>query len=549
MSNRDTRICGEYAEAIFRRSTEPMEPFGFEPNWADQPSRYKIYREVERIALPQPALTGLATMAEIMERARTPQPQPAALTYESLASILLYAHAALDRRLDVHWNMNHKDRVSYAHATFGRGTASGGGMYPTEIFLACGGCGPLLPGLYHYDNGHHALARLLNGDVTPRIRTALPQHPAIMHTDQFLLISLNFWKNSFKYNSFSYHVVTQDLGALLCSLRLLANGFGSDLTFFFWYADEELNQLLGLETLSESVFAVIPLPSDTLSASEKPTGVDQYVETEQSLPHIDKPAFQRSREILHFPTIERVHQSALLEKHETRPGTREAYNAGCDEFAAPGEKLLLPPPDTALLGDDLLSVFRRRRSSFGRFSRHTALRSEQFATLLHFAAVACNYTSDLKDADGSPHFTRLMTFVHNVKGIEAGAYAYDWKRHCLLTVARQDFSSFLQENYFLQNYNLAEIAALLVIVGKPESMLEVYGNRGYRVLQAEVGMVAQSVYLASTALSFNCGAALGFDNVALNKALGLHGTDERSILFLLIGNGLPHNADFVYSLV
>jgi SagB-type dehydrogenase family enzyme len=261
MSNRETRTCGEYAEAIFRRSTEPMEPFGFEPNWADQPSRYKIYREVERFALPQPSLSSLVSMAEIMERAQTPPAQSAALTYENLASILLYAHAALDRRLDVHWNMNHKDRASYAHSTFGRGTASGGGMYPTEIFWACGQHGPLLPGIYHYDNGHHAMARLLSGDVTQCIRMALSEHPAALATDQFLLVSLNFWKNSFKYNSFSYHVVTQDLGALLCSLHLLATGFGSDLPIFFWYADEELNQLLGLETLSESVFAVIPLPS------------------------------------------------------------------------------------------------------------------------------------------------------------------------------------------------------------------------------------------------------------------------------------------------
>jgi SagB-type dehydrogenase family enzyme len=545
MSNRETRTCGEYAEAIFRRSTEPMEPFDFEPNWADQPSRYKIYREVERFALPQPSLSSLVSMAEIMERAQTPPAQPAALTYENLASILLYAHAALDRRLDVHWNMNHKDRVSYAHATFGRGTASGGGMYPTEIFWACGQHGPLLPGIYHYDNGHHAMARLLSGDVTQRIRMALSEHPTALATDQFLLVSLNFWKNSFKYNSFSYHVVTQDLGALLGSLRLLATGFGSDLPIFFWYADEELNQLLGLETLSESVFAVIPFPS----AAGQTAPTDDRIHSGLPLSLIQKPAFQRSREILHFPTIQRVHQSALLETDEARPGSRDAYRASCDEFAAQGEKLLLPPPSTELMGDDLLAVFRRRRSSFGRFSSQKALRSEQFATLLHFASVACNYTSDLKSADGSPHFTRIMTFVNHIEGIAQGAYSYDWKRHCLLTVAQQDFSSFLQESYFLQNYNLAEISALMVIVGKPERMLEVYGNRGYRILQAEVGMVAQSVYMASTALSFNCGAALGFDNIAMNKALGLHGSDERSILYLLIGNGLPHNADFVYSLV
>jgi SagB-type dehydrogenase family enzyme len=169
---------------------------------------------------------------------------------------------------------------------------------------------------------------------------------------------------------------------------------------------------------------------------------------------------------------------------------------------------------------------------------------KQFGTLLHFASAGASYASDLKGNDGQPHFTRLMAFVNNVHELERGAYAYDWQRHCLWRVAMQDFSLFLQRNYFLQNYNLAEIAALVVVVGRPERMLEVYGNRGVRIINAEVGLMAQGLYMAATALSFNCGAALGFDNIALNTALGLDGTDQRSFLFLMVGNGPDGNANF-----
>lgn len=547
MLNRETSICQRYAEAIFRRNIEPMEPREFHPNWSDQPSRLKIYQQVERLALPTTALPRLASMGEILTRLQTPCGQPEALGQREIAAMLQFAHGQLNRRLDVNWNRNHRDRVPYFRSTFGRGTASGGGMYPTEIFWVSGQSGSFLPGVYHYDNGQHALARLLSGDVTRQVRQAVGEHPAVMHTDQFLLIALNFWKNSFKYNSFSYHVVTQDLGALLASLRLLANGFGSDLQTLLWYSDESLNRLLGLDTLYESVCAVIPIPTGSVPALS-PLAQSLAPAPFPQTTLVQKTAFQRSKTLLRFEMIEEAHQSTLIDT-EPRPESKAAYQAACDEFPVGGEKIGLPAPALDLLRMDLLTTFQQRRSSFGRFSNARPLSLDRFATMLHFTHVSCNYGSDLKSADGSPHFTRLLAFIRNVEGVKPGAYAYDGPRHCLWSIMQQDFSSFLQENYFLQNYNLLEMAALLVIVGKPEQMLRIYGNRGYRIIQAEVGLVAQSMYMASTALSFNCGAALGFDNIALNKALNLQ-EQERSFLFLLVGNGpAVENADFLYPLV
>ena len=540
MVNQQTQISRDYLEAVFRRARNPMEPKDFHPNWDDQPSRFKIYQGVERIPLPAAIPPAFSSMSAALERLDHPAMAPKSLTYKELATILLFAHGAINRRFDVNWNGDAADRARYTHATFGRGTASGGGMYPTEIFWACGAGGPLQPGIYHYDNAHHSLARLYTGDVTTRIQAALGRYPAAERTNQFLLLSLNFWKNSFKYNSFCYHVVTEDLGALLYSLRLMTIGFGSDLPFLFWFPDEELNCILGLETLFESVFTVIPLSMQPALPEQLPPCT--YSERLQA-PLVNKISFQRSKELIRFSTVEEMHQASLVDD-EQRPESKEAYKASCDEVAFCGEHVALPDPAMELLQGNVIETFQNRKSSFGRFSSHIPLTLKQFGTLLHFASAGASYASDLKGNDGQPHFTRLMAFVNNVHELERGAYAYDWQRHCLWRVAMQDFSLFLQRNYFLQNYNLAEIAALVVVVGRPERMLEVYGNRGVRIINAEVGLMAQGLYMAATALSFNCGAALGFDNIALNTALGLDGTDQRSFLFLMVGNGPDGNANF-----
>ncbi|HLX41063.1 MAG TPA: SagB family peptide dehydrogenase [Ktedonobacteraceae bacterium] len=552
MPNSEISISREYIEAVFARATRPMPPLYFEPNWGDQPSRFKTYQAVDRFPFSHVLPDRFASLADVLPRLAAPSGESRGITFAELGTILQFAHGVLSRRVRVTWNRDDRDLAVYhwsSHA-YARGTASGGGMYPAEMYWACGPNAALLPGLYHYDSAHHAMERLCIGDMTGRIQKALLEHPAALSTDQFLLISLNFWKNSFKYNSFCYHVVTQDLGALLCSLRLLTLGSGSDLRPFLWYRDEDLNRLLGLDTIDESVFVVVPVPSrvsTTLAAST----VKRYSTAPHTLKNhsgedvtlINKASFQRSKEVVRFPLNVSVHLSSLIDS-EPRPDEREACTASCNESDTDGERVPLPPLALEALQSDLLEVFYQRKSSFGGFSSHVPLSRIELATMLHVGALIRNYATDLKPADGTTYFTRLAVFINNVEGIKRGAYAYSQQRHCLHAIHVGDVSSFLQEQYFLQNYNLVETGALLAIVGRPEKMLEVYGNRGYRVLNAEVGMVAQGIYLAATALSFGCGAALGFNNAALNTMLGLDGTDEKTLLYLLTGHERRETARF-----
>jgi SagB-type dehydrogenase family enzyme len=542
MSNSSIEICRDYAEAVFQRVNSRLTPETFEPNWDDQPSRNKIYQQVERLQLSLNVSQSIAPFGKVIERIGTPQLELEALTTEQLATSLLLAHGLLRRRVTINWNPDNHLQPRYVNAIYSRGTASGGGLYPTEIYWASGQSGPLVAGVYHYDTANHALARLQTGDISKRLREALFQHPAAQATDQFLLITLNFWKNAFKYANFSYHVVTQDLGALLGSLRLLAAGFGSDLQYLFWFQDQAVNDLLGLDTLAESVFAVVPLPMNAL-AVQRParsffaSTISALDASARTVPFSlrEKQSYQRSQTVLRFPLVEDVHRSALIES-ETCPPAMDAYKAGYESYRTSGERLTLPQPDLSHLQNDLASIFQKRQSSFGRFSNARQLSAAELGTLLYCAASVRSYLADLKQPDGAPHFTRLMVFVNHIQHIKTGIYAYDPISHSLWTVQEGSYTDFLQNQYFLLNYNMEQVGAVVMVLGKLGPMLEVYGNRGYRILNAEVGMVAQGLYMATTAVSCGCGAILGFNNLEFNRVLGLEGTDERTILALLIGH-------------
>ena len=69
------------------------------------------------------------------------------------------------------------------------------------------------------------------------------------------------------------------------------------------------------------------------------------------------------------------------------------------------------------------------------------------------------------------------------------------------------------------------------------------------MINAEVGALAQTAYTAAAALGVGCGAVLGFDNIAIDEAVGLDDGDERTFLFVLLGHERADRADFDYRLV
>jgi len=390
--------------------------------------------------------------------------------------MLRLSYGQLDRRLRVTWNQDSADRVLYPEALWGRGTASGGGMYPIEIYWVAGAGGPMTPGVYHYSTAHHAFERLLIGDLTDEVRAACK---GAGKSDGFLLVTTRFWKNSFKYNSFCYHVVTQDCGALLGSFELIARGLGRRLDRVLWFDDERLDDLLGLDTMEETVLAVVPVPFARHDGSARDGGAGAADAGRGGL--IDVPFFERSKVTISFDQVEQVHR-AVLEDRRDRPAIDAARDLS--PIAPTGlPEVLLPEPRAVDFPASLGDVLRSRHTSFGSFDGSQPLGLDELAAVLAGTSSARHYASDV--APPETGFTGLYVLANRVSGLPSGAYRYDQEGHRLQVVQERPLADFLQKYYYLSNYNLDQVGAVLAISARWNSLwqpriqsAELRGGRG-----------------------------------------------------------------------
>ncbi|MFI9613371.1 nitroreductase family protein [Streptomyces sp. NPDC052023] len=519
----------EYATAIMHRGRIPMEPADFVPDWADRPRKAKYYPGAESFPLPDTPYPAHATVtAGCLPDGHPGTAEP--FTLPLLSGMLLDSYGLVGRRLGVQANTDLAALPHYPQANWSRGTASGGGLYPVSVYWVSGPSGPLTPGVHYYAPPQHSMQRLLAGDVSGEVRAALGAHGEA--TDQYLVLGVKYWQNAFKYNSFSFHAVSMDVGALLQTWRIWARARGLRLAPALWFDEARLAGLLGLGADEEGLFAVVPLLWDTPpAASDTPGGGGGAAVRRRDV--------ERSRTVLDFDTLHRIHR-ATAEHATARPAPGALGTCAPATPAGVAEPVALPPavfPEV-----DVRTALRTRRSSFGRFDATVPLTAVQLATAL----AACAETRLGSDAepDGTPRQARLYAFVNHVEGVEPGAYAYEPETHTLRLVAPGAPGSFLQQNYFLSNYNLEQTGAVLVPTLRTTAVLDATGDRGYRLVNATVGAIAQTFYTASAALGLGAGVALGFDNISYIEHLGLEDTGEAPLLIMLLGNERPHPADF-----
>ncbi|WP_407111818.1 nitroreductase family protein (plasmid) [Streptomyces sp. DSM 116494] len=537
----------EYAHAVLHRGRVPMEPTDHVVNWADGPRKGKYYPHAEAFALPGteelpdvPVAPGLLTGAggpgEGTGGLAHGDAGPAGFTLPLLSAMLKDSYGLTGRRLGVQANSDLPGLPFYTHANWSRGTAGGGGLYPMTIHWASGPAAPVLPGLHHYDVHRHAMTRLLAGDVTGRVREALgPDAPdEALDTDQYLVLGVKYWQNSFKYNSFSFHVVCTDLGTLVQTWRVWAAARGLRVAPMLWFDEPGLNRILGVTGEEETVFAVVPLRWD--GPAPRRNGPRTGPRHRPSVRHRDR---ERSRTLLDFTALTAMH-AATCARAADRPAPGALAAAAALPVDAGGVRTPLPPPVLPETG--LRRTLRRRRSSFGRFDARRRVGAGALSAVL--AACAGTRLAGDTDPSGDIRLARLYVFVNHVEGVGPGAYVYDPGRGDLRLVAEGRQGTFLQRNYFLANYNLEQAGAVLVPTVRTTAVLDALGDRGYRLAVGTAGAVSQSFYLAASALELGAGVALGFDNVSFVERLGLSAGDEAPLLIMALGHERPGPADF-----
>jgi hypothetical protein len=159
-------------------------------------------------------------------------------------------------------------------------------------------------------------------------------------------------------------------------------------------------------------------------------------------------------------------------------------------------------------------------------------------TLATVLAHACaGYPGDLPGSGDAPITVLPHVLVRRVSGVPAGAYRYDRRTGSLVTVdgTGDVLAGRLQPNTRMA---LPEAAAVVVPVGDQTTGGSTFGDRWYRLQQAEAGLVVHRAALAATARGLGTRIHSDGTNAATDALLGLTGP-LHALSFLLLGIPRP----------
>src|SRR5262249_7802301 len=232
---------------------------------------FKVYQKTKHYPLHQvPPLTlgdprRAFQQEEVMDEvARAEAPT---ISYESFSTLLYYTYgfSRHDEGAGVAWPYHRL--VAFARC-----------LFPTELYLWLPQTEHIPAGVYHYDNLHHSLALIREGEYRDLLASALDTD--LTTCLGVLLISAHFWKTAFKYINFAYRLCTQESAIVTSNALIVAATLGYAGRVHYQFLDQPLNQLLGFVPDEESLLTVVPL-----YAGNHPGGT----ETDGGKPHASDP--------------------------------------------------------------------------------------------------------------------------------------------------------------------------------------------------------------------------------------------------------------------
>ncbi len=497
-----------FTERVFTRTEghDDLNTPGHQPNWSDRPSRFRGYPDLRSIPLAAPD-----TLIALH--------QAGTLSPADRVSLLLYLSLApLRRRLDLSWNST-PALTTFPGQEFGRGAASGGGLYPTQCYLLENGSSTLRPGLYHYSDGTHALTPVRWGDCTAGLARALGDDK--VHA-QYLVLTADFWRNCFKYENFGYHVCTEDAGAAAAMLEVAAASLDVPVTVSIRFPDEPVNAVLGVDGRFESAFAVLALGNEVRPAEQQGPALKSLAAPLH---------FQRSRRVFlpkHLASVHRASVTPAPLPTDQKPATLQA----------PTSADLIPMPATDSVADrlrlSLPALLHRRRSGWSSMGGFRALPEGALQQVLEFVHGAQGSTFDPPLVPGS---LKVYAKVSAADGLTPGAYEWMQQTSQLCHRPIHPVTNW-QQTYSMDNYNVDESASVLFVAGDVSAALREFGPAGYRVLNLNVGRLAQRAYLAAAALNLSAGVVLGVRGKTVKRMLNLPDS-ENVFLAIYVGPAQP----------
>lgn len=520
MTNGDIQAAWGYHNAT-KHSYESVRTSRHILDWKNYPRPFKIYSALEPIPLPREwPQTGMAALSAIADKGKAragSTERPAAKTAQAeslrhspdLATLaqLLYFSAGITRTKEFPGGEIHF-----------RAASCTGALYEIELYVVCGDLPGLPAGVYHFNPGDFALRRLRAGDSRGALMAATNE-PGVRHAPVILVSTGTYWRNAWKYQARTYRHFGWDNGTLHANLLATCAAHGLPARVLCGFVDDDVNRLLALDTQREVALTLVPLGH-----------VDAEPPAPPQIPVLHFETVSYSKKEVDYPEMRAMHAASLLDSaDEVSAWRKSACARPPDELRTEKIFPLEPFADDDIPRDTIEQVILRRGSS-RKFAR-------QPVTFREFSTVLDRSTRGIPaDFLAAPHelLNDLYVIVHAVDGLAPGAYFFDCARGALVSLKEGNFRD---DAYYLglEQDLPAGAAAALFYMADLRAILERFGNRGYRAVQLEAGILGGKLYLAAYAQRLGA-TGLTFYDDEVTEFFSPHAASKSAIFLMAVGH-------------
>ena len=484
-------------------------------DWKNKPLLFKIYPTLEVTRLPrdfqdtgEPALSAIAADPVQAKGHAVPD-------LETLAQVLFFSAGVT------------RSRKHPEGETFFRAAACTGALYEIELYVVCtdirskiqlSDTPPVLPaGVYHFGAAEFGLRQLRAGDFRQTIIAATGDDPSLAQAPVIIVCTGVYWRNAWKYRSRTYRHFGWDNGTILANCLAISAAMNLPARVFAGFVDKQINELLDLNTNREVAFSLVSLGNIQSTPSASPA-----IET------LALPVVPYSAQEVDYASMQKMHEASSL----TSAAEVMVWRGRTPSSEMPPAKdttTALPPPDNSRPPSDTIEKVIARRGSTRQFSRDP-ITFAQLSTTLDRATRGI--PADFLDPSGS-HLNDLYLIVNNVVGLAAGAYVYHWEEKFLEVLKRGEFRE--KAGYLgLEQQIPVDAAVDVFFLADLKKILERYGNRGYRAVQLEAGILGGKLYLAAYAQKLGCSGLTFYDDDVVSF-FSPHARGKSAIFLIALG--------------
>jgi SagB-type dehydrogenase family enzyme len=512
MNNRDIQAAWKYHEGT-KHSYWSIRNSPHLLDWANRPQPFKIYPKIEPIPLsrdvPQTGVAALPAISEPVPLARV----DSVPDLQDLARILYFSVGIT------------KQRAYPGGEIYFRAAACTGALYEIELYVVTGDLPGLDAGVYHFNPADVSLRLLRKGDFRRNLALATAMEPAVARAPATILCTGTYWRNAWKYQARTYRHFGWDNGTLLANMLAVSAASGLPAEIVLGFVDAQVNGLLDLDTRREVSLCLVPIGRTSESSLPAP----------REAPALGLETIPLSQREVEYPAMLEMHDASSLESEEEVHQWR-GTQAVLPSSALAGDVVRLQRLPEEEQPKDTIEQVILRRGSTRTFDQTASITLAQLSTIFDCATRAL--LADFLVAPGA-QLNDVYLIVHSVQGLKPGAYFFRREQSTLELLKEGKFRA---EAYHLglEQQLPADACVDIFFLADLNRILERYGNRGYRAVQLEAGVIGGRMYLAAYAQRLGATGLTFFDDDVTNF-FSPHAKGKSAIFLIAIGKPMKRN--------